>query len=95
MKRRICPDSAASLILSTAASHCSVVAVSGSMPMHLSVIGTVSRSSVSIETLPAYLGSKRSQIESTPGARSVRTISPVIPACQGTVKSRFGSAAGC
>ena len=63
--------------------------------MHLSVIGTVSRSSVSIETLPAYCGSKRSQIESTSGARSVRTISPVIPACQGTVKSRLGSAAGC
>jgi hypothetical protein len=64
------------------------------MPMHLSVIGTESRSSVSMVTWPAYLGSNRSQIESTPGARSVRTIRPVMPLCLGTVKSRFGSAAG-
>ena len=62
--------------------------------MHFSVIGTESRSSVSIVTLPLYWGSKRSQIEVTSGARSVLTIKPVMPACQGTVKSRFGSAGG-
>jgi hypothetical protein len=63
--------------------------------MHLSVIGTESRISVSIVTLPLYFGLKRSQIESTSGTRSVRTMRPVIPACQGTVKSRFGSDSGC
>ena len=34
-------------------------------------------------TLPLYLGSKRSLIEVMSGARSVRTISPVIPLCHG------------
>jgi hypothetical protein len=45
-------------------------------------------SSVSMSTLPLYLGSKRSQMEFTSGASFVFTISPVIPLCQGTVKSR-------
>jgi hypothetical protein len=62
--------------------------------MLLSVMGTVSRISVSIVTLPLYFGSNRSSISSTPGARSVRTISPVIPLCHGTVNARLGSAAG-
>jgi BetI-type transcriptional repressor, C-terminal len=57
--------------------------------MHLRVIGTVSRSSASIETLPLQRGSNRSQIESTSGAMSVRTTRPVIPLCQGTVNSRL------
>ncbi len=62
--------------------------------MHFRVMGTVSRSSVSTSTLPLYFGSNRSQIEFTSGASWVLTISPVIPLCQGTVKSRFGSAVG-
>ena len=65
------------------------------MPIAFSVIGTVSRISVRSETLPLYFGSYRSLIESTPGARSSRTISPVMPLCHGTVNARFGSAAGC
>ena len=94
MNLRICPESAAALILSTASIHCSGVAVSGSMPMLFSVIGTVSRISVSIVTWPLYFGSKRSEIESMSGASSLWTMIPVIPACQGTVKSRSGSADG-
>ena len=57
--------------------------------------GTVSRSSVSISTLPLYLGSNRSEIEWTSGASLVLTISPVMPLCHGTEKSRLGSNVGC
>ena len=39
--------------------------------------------SVIISTLPWYLGSKRSLIESMSGARSLLMISPVIPPCHG------------
>ncbi len=84
MKSRICPESAASWILSIAASQSSSVAFSGSTPSAFITSGTVSRISLSIVTLPLYLGSKRSLIEVMSGARSLRTMSPVIPLCHGT-----------
>ena len=63
--------------------------------MHFITSGTVSRSSVSMSTLPLYFGLNRSQIECTSGARSVRTMTPVMPLCHGTEKLRFGSNVGC
>ena len=71
------------------------VAVLRSTPMHFMTSGTVSGISVSMSTLPLYLGSKRSQIELMFGARSVRTMRPVMPLCHGTEKLRFGSNVGC
>ncbi len=63
--------------------------------MHFMTSGTVSRISVSMSTLPLYCGSKRSQMDFTFGARSVRTTRPVMPLCHGTEKSRFLSKDGC
>jgi hypothetical protein len=69
--------------LSIAAIQSSVVASSTSTPMLFMTRGTVSRSSVSTEIWPLYFGSKRSSIEVMSGARSVLTISPVMPLCHG------------
>ena len=79
------------MILSIAFIQSASLASLGSTPTHFITSGTVSRSSFSISTLPLYLGSKRSQIDFTSGARSLLTMIPVIPLCQGALKSRFGS----
>ena len=63
VKLRIWPESAASPILSIAASQSSLVALSMSTPSARMTSGTVSRSSSSIVTRPLYLGSKRSLTE--------------------------------
>ena len=94
VKSRIWPESAASSIVSIALFHSSSVASAGSAPCIFRTSETSSYMSPRNVTLPLYLGSNRSSIESISGARSVLMMIPVKPLCHGTEKSRFGSKSG-